>query len=242
MLLRTDSSIPPRGRTHLPPRHLQQQSQEALQGLAIPRCAPHQGGHVLRQRLEELEAGLEKPEGQGPQGWLSVPFTTEKAAIPQGWPFKVALCVTSLLDIAASAWPFLAGTDPSHSPKFSSYLDDQVVPRAAGCRLALQYPAQGGGQALQQRGQVLPPVLSAQAALLHEHADCGQGDSISSQNCTCSQPCSWLSPRAALLVSGVRRGLGCRECFGLSGFQLSQVGGQSCWVLLGPLQRSHGSG
>lgn len=100
LLLRTDSSIPPRGRTHLPPCHLQQQSQEALQGFALPRRAPHQGGHVLRQRLEELKTGLEEPEGWGPQGWLSVPLTSEKAAIPQGWPFEVALCVTSLLDIA----------------------------------------------------------------------------------------------------------------------------------------------
>lgn len=31
-------------------------------------------------------------------------------------------------------------------------------------------------------------------------------------------------------------GLGCRGCFGLSAFQPPWVGGQSHWVLLGPLQ------
>lgn len=95
-------------------------------------------------------------------------------------------------DIAANAQPVLAGTDPSPAPQSASYLDDQVAPRAAGCGLALQHPAQGGGQALQQQGQVLPPVLPAQAALLQEHGHCGQRDNIIPRP-SCSQPCSHFS-------------------------------------------------
>ena len=105
LLLGTDNTIPPQGCTYLPPHHLQQQSQEALQGLALPRCAPHQGGHILRQHLEELEAGLEEQEGQGLRGWLSVSLISAKTAISRGRPFEAARRVTSLLDIAVSAHP-----------------------------------------------------------------------------------------------------------------------------------------
>lgn len=76
------------------------------------------------------------------------------------------------MDIAASTRPVLARTDPSPAAQSGSYLDGQVAPRAATCGLALQHPVQGGGQALQQQGQVLPPVLPAQAALLQEHGHC----------------------------------------------------------------------
>lgn len=100
LLLGTGSTIPPQGCTHLPPCHLQQQPQETLQGFTLLRCAPHQGGHILRQHLEELETGLEEKEGQGPRGWLSASLTSQKVEIPQGWPFETALCATSLLDVA----------------------------------------------------------------------------------------------------------------------------------------------
>jgi len=134
-----------------------------------------------------------KRGGVGATGMaVSTPHLQKSSDCPgMGWPFKVALLVTSLLGIGAQ--PLGAGTEPSCPLKFGPYLDGQVAPRAAGCGLALQHPVQGGGQALQQRGQVLSPVLPARAALLHEHAHCGQGDAISSQHCARSRPCSWLN-------------------------------------------------